>query len=455
VPQDTISAIATPLGEGGIGIIRISGPGSLGIAQKIIKFPPNKAIKDHEICHAWVVDNSKDIDEVLVTYMGSKHSYTGEDVIEINCHGGVAVLRNILELTIKNGARLAQKGEFTKRAFLNGRIDLAKAEAVIDIIKAKTKEASIFAASQLKGALSNRINKERKALMDALAEIEASIDFPDEIDEVPLKKIKGIIARTMNSLDEIISTADLGKIFREGVSIAIIGKPNVGKSSIMNALLRSERAIVTEEPGTTRDTIEEPANIMGIPLRIIDTAGIRKGMNKPEKMGVKRAKDQIKEADLIILVIDISGKLSHEDMELIKTTGKENRIITLNKADKKRYINTEDIRKATSTSEKPVIISALTGNGIKSLEEQVFRKITSNKVLARNQEIMINLRQKQCLERAKESLGKCMESITNKMSPDFIAIDLREGIGALGEVTGDVVSDQVIESIFERFCVGK
>jgi len=452
---DTIAAIATPLGgEGGIGVVRMSGPDSLRIIRAIFKPNSKESLISHQLNHGWITDNSKEIDEVVVSYMANPRSYTGEDVIEISCHGGGVVLKSVLELAIKAGARLAGRGEFTKRAFLNGRLDLAQAEAVIELIKAKTKEGSLLAASQLKGTLSSKIREARDSLMLLLAEIEASIDFPDEIPDIDAKKAKRTLEAALNTVNKLIDTAHMGKIYREGISIAIVGKPNVGKSSLLNALVREDRAIVTDEPGTTRDVIEETVNIKGIPARVLDTAGIRHSDSKTEKLGIDRAIKAIEQADIVLLLIDISQPLTSEDVELIYRTTDKKRIIVLNKSDLTHKLNPKDVTSKTGTIQ-PVEVSALKGDGVGDLEKAIFDSVISNKVVAENTEVMVNLRQKEALVRARECTQRAIESAEKKMQADFVSIDLKGAIAALGEVTGEVVSDEVIDRIFEEFCVGK
>lgn len=461
--SDTIAAISTSMGgAGGIGVIRISGGKALSITGKIFKPSTNETLKSHTVRHGWIVENFRRngsklewVDEVLVTYMASPKSFTGEDIIEISCHGGSFVQKQILELAIKAGARLAERGEFTKRAFLNGKVDLAQAEAIIDIIKAKTREASLLAASQLKGALTTKIEAIREDLLGILTEIEASIDFPDEIPDVDGKKMRSRISSGIKAVDNLLETSDFGVIYREGLAVAIVGKPNVGKSSLLNAMLRQERAIVDEQPGTTRDLIEETLNIKGIALRVIDTAGIRRASNKVEKLGIDRAVRAIEEADMVLLVLDISEELDNEDRELINRTKGSRRIIVLNKADKEEALKTSDIGLLREGKELTVKVSALKGEGIDRLEKAVVDTVMSNKVVAQNMDVMINLRHKQCLTRAKEMLEKCQESVENRMQADFVSIDLKAAIEALGEVTGEVVSEEIIERIFEQFCVGK
>ena len=452
---DTIAAIATPLGgEGGIGVIRISGPGSLDIISSIFNSSSKKPFISHQIRHGWIVDNSRMVDQVVVSYMKAPRSYTGEDVIEISCHGGGTILRNVLDLAIKAGARLASRGEFTKRAFLNGKLDLAQAEAVIDLIKAKTREGSLFAASQLKGALSSRIKETRGSLIRLLAEIEASIDFPDEIADIDYKTAKISLESVKTTIQQLINTADLGRIYREGITIAIAGRPNVGKSSLLNALVRAERAIVTDEPGTTRDIIEETLNIEGVPARVLDTAGIRHTESSTEKLGVDRAWKAIEGADMVLLLLDMSQPFSEQDQELIDKTKDSRRIIVFNKSDLSHKINAKE---AIKKAGKPlsVEVSAINGDGVGGLEQLIYDTILSNNVVAKNTEVMVNLRQKESLLRAKEHIQSGLESMERQMQGDFLSIDLKGAVAALGEVTGEVVSDEVIDRIFEDFCVGK
>ena len=453
---DTIAAIATPLGgEGGIGVIRLSGPDSASIIKAIFSPSSDEELKSHTVRHGWIVDNSTKIDQVVVSYMAGPRSYTGEDVIEVSCHGGGKVLNHVLELVLKAGARIAQRGEFSKRAFLNGKMDLAQAEAVIDLIKAKTQQGALFAASQLSGTLSNKISGVRNALKGLLAEIEASIDFPEEISDVPADNAKHTVNSAINAVNGLISTADLGKAYREGVSLAIVGRPNVGKSSLLNALLKEDRVIVSEEPGTTRDVIQETLNIKGIPFVIHDTAGIRDPLSRVEGIGIERARNAIGKADAVLLVIDISRPLTTEDINLIQETNNLKRIIALNKSDLLHKVKAKVILEKAGANVSIAEISALKGDGVGELENLIFDSVVGNKVVADNTEIMVNLRHKEALVRAKEMLENCLKSLNDNMQADFVSIDLKGSIAALGEVTGDFVSDEIIESIFESFCVGK
>lgn len=453
---DTIAAIATPLGAvGAISVVRISGPDSLNIIKAIFKPTTNKAIASHRIRQGWIMDGTKVIDQVVVSYMANPRSYTGEDVVEISCHGGALAPKNVLELAIKAGARLARRGEFTKRAFMNGKIDLAQAEAVIDLIKAKTKEGSYLAAAQLSGSLSFKIMEIRNKLMGLITEIEASIDFPDEIPEIDTEKAKKRIVSALEHAEKLMETSDIGKAYRQGVSIAIVGKPNVGKSSLMNAFLKEERAIVTEEPGTTRDLIEETLNIKGVPAIIIDMAGIRRSTNRIELAGIERASRAIDKADMALIVLDMSQELTPEDIDIIDRIGDSPRILVLNKEDLPHRIRNKDVIEKAGEGTVAAEISALTGKGVGELENKIYDLMTSNKVVAENTEVMINLRHKESLIRAKELMEKCLESINNHMQADFVSIDLKGAVAALGEVTGEVVSEEVIDRIFEEFCVGK
>ncbi|MFC1560266.1 tRNA uridine-5-carboxymethylaminomethyl(34) synthesis GTPase MnmE [Candidatus Margulisiibacteriota bacterium] len=452
---ETIAAIATPLGAGGVGIVRISGSHSKKILHRIFK-PAKKGIPEsHKSTLGWVVDNSGDkMDKALALYMKAPNSYTGEDVVEISCHGSPALLKEVLSLSIYAGARMADKGEFTKRALLNGKVDLTQAEAVIDLMGAKTKEAVKAAARQLDGGISGEINSIKAKTLDLLTAIEASIDFPEEVGSVPAKEEAEAVKYILKQINSLIHTADHGRLYREGLCVAIVGKPNVGKSSLLNAILKEERAIVTSTPGTTRDTIEEGISIKGIPANLIDTAGMRMAKNKVEKMGVERAKRAIKQADLVVIAVDASQKLSREDKDIIEEAKAKPSIVALNKVDLREKINKKGLIKILGKTEKIVPTSAIYSKGIKKLEEAIYKKATEG-APASDRNIYINLRHKECLIRAKEALLKCSESVKNKMPGDFVSIDLKAAASALGEITGEEISEEVISSIFERFCVGK
>jgi tRNA modification GTPase len=456
VSNDTIAAISTPMGgEGGVGVIRISGPFAKKVLDQIFKPSGAGEITSHTVRHGWIYDNNKPIDEVLAIFMASPRTYTGEDTVELDCHSGSENLKYILELSIKAGARIAQKGEFTKRAFLNGKMDLTQAESVIDLIKAKTKEGSLLAASQLKGALSSQIRLIKARLLDVLTRIEASIDFPDEIEEQTPQTTANELNNIENALNDLLKRADSGRILLDGLTIAIIGRPNVGKSSILNVLLRSERAIVHHEPGTTRDLIEGALNINGIPFRVIDTAGIRNSQDGVEAIGVGLAKKAMIGADIVLLVIDASIPLNNDDNELIDLIKDKMAVIALNKADLKQKVLARDIVSYTGKERLITHISALKQEGIKELEDALFSLAISNKGVAQNSDVMINLRQKQCLIRASDALSRAVNAAEQGAQADLITIDIKSAISAISEATGESVSQEVINAIFERFCVGK
>ena len=457
--EATICAISTPIGEGGIGIVRISGRDAISIADKIFFSKKNKklsSLASHTIHYGEIRDNNSErVDEALVSIMKAPNTYTKEDVIEINCHGGALSLKRVMELVIKNGARLAEPGEFTKRAFLNGRIDLAQAEAVIDIINSKTDDSLRLAVGQLSGILSKRVNAIREELISIIASVEASIDFVDEDIEfisrdVMEKRIKGAV----DEIEALITTADEGRIYKEGIATAIIGRPNVGKSSLLNALLKEERAIVTPVPGTTRDVIEEWVNIKGMPLRILDTAGIRHTEDIVEMEGVKRSREAIKMADIILLLIDGSVKLNEEDKRLMEEIRDKRLIVLLNKSDLPSLVKKNDIEKALPAKEM-VSISALTGEGVDSLKAVIHKLLFKGGITAGERPIITNLRHKTALEKTKSSLENLQNSIKGNMSEEFLAVDLRAALNALGEITGETAIEDILNRIFEEFCVGK
>lgn len=456
--EDTICAISTPIGEGGIGIVRISGKDAFAIADKIFFSKKNKdlsAFPSHTIHYGEIRDNNERVDEALVSIMKAPNTYTKEDVVEINCHGGPLPLKKVMELVLKNGARLAEPGEFTKRAFLNGRIDLSQAEAVIDIINSKTDDSLRLAVNQLSGILSKKVNAIREELISIIASVEASIDFVDEdIEFISRDEMGKRIDRTVDEIEALITTADEGRIYKEGIATAIIGKPNVGKSSLLNALLKEERAIVTPIPGTTRDVIEEWVNIKGMPLRILDTAGIRHTEDLVEIEGVKRSRDAIKRADLILLLIDGSNKLNDEDKRLMQEVRDKRLIVLLNKSDLPSLVKKNDIANILPENEL-VAISALTGEGVDSLKTAIHNLLFKGVITAGERPIITNLRHKTALEKTKKALENLEGSLKNKMSEEFLAVDLRGALNALGEITGETATEDILNKIFEEFCVGK
>ncbi len=461
--SDTIAAIATPLGEGGIGIVRISGQNALPILTAVFQRNgqnPQGNIISHRLYQGQAIDpkTGKILDEAVAAYMKNPKSYTGEDCAEISCHGGTALLTQVLEAVIETGARIAKRGEFTKRAFLNGKIDLIQAEAVIDLIKAKTKAGVYAAANQLKGKLSKEVSDTRGRLLNLLARIEASIDFPEDVEEIAGETISRRIAEEKGKLGYILATADAGKILKEGFPTVIIGKPNVGKSSLLNALLREDRAIVTEIPGTTRDTIEEHINVKGLPLKIIDTAGVRTAKDRIEEMGIERTKEAIEQAGLSLVVIDISEDLTREDADILGLAEGKKAIIVANKIDKaKSSIKEKNLAVAKKILKDSHIVeaSALYGDGIAELEERIAGLVSSGLEVDSDGPIITNIRHKESLTRAKEALGRAEESAAKGMQADFIAIDLKTAAVALGEATGEEVSEEVLDRIFSEFCIGK
>ncbi|MEK6582838.1 MAG: tRNA uridine-5-carboxymethylaminomethyl(34) synthesis GTPase MnmE [Nitrospirota bacterium] len=464
--DDTIAAISTPLGEGGIGIVRLSGKDAFKIADRLFHSPKGKKISDtpsHRIIYGFVKDPSTNdtVDEVLVSVMRSPNTYTREDIVEINCHGGMLPLRKVLELVIKEGARLADPGEFTKRAFLNGRLDLSEAEAVIDLIRAKTDEAGRIALEQLKGRLSVKILKLREALTQICTFVEAYIDFPEE--EIEISSKKEMLESTgsiLAELESLLKTYEEGRFFREGLGAAIVGRPNVGKSSLLNALLQKDRAIVTNMPGTTRDIIEEYLNINGLPLRIIDTAGIRESHDMAEREGVKRSLKAIEDADLVIAVVDGSEPLKNEDFEVLGKIKGKNAIIAINKSDlispKERESRRAEVASALFSYASQIIsISALKEDGLEELKDTIFSSCVKNWKEQKEGIIITNLRHKIAIQAAYDSLGNALKSMETNQPVEITAIDLREALDRIGEIVGAVTTDDILNRIFSDFCIGK
>ena len=453
---DTIAAIATFPGNAGINIIRISGNNSLDIAKKIFVKNDKKDVdlKPRYLHYGHIVDNnSKVIDEVLISYMRAPNTYTKEDIIEINCHGGLISAKKILETVLLHDCRAAERGEFTKRAFLNGRIDLAQAEAVIDIINSKTDSSHEISVNHLEGRLSREINEIIEEILDLLANIEVNIDFPEyDEDEVTINKVKELSESLVNELDRLIKTADTGKIFKEGIKTVILGKPNVGKSSLMNFLLNENRAIVTEIPGTTRDTIEEYVNIKGVPLRIIDTAGIRDTDDKVEKIGVEKALSKVDEADLVIMVFDSSTDLEEDDEYIIDYVKNKKAIYISNKTDLPRKLNLE---KYENIEKDLINISILKNQGLEEIINKVNQMFFEGSINISDDLIINNVRHKNLLIKAKNSLQEVLNSINNQMTIDFIEIDLKQAMENLGLIVGKTVSDDLMDKIFNEFCIGK
>ena len=465
VSSTTVAAISTAVSESGIGIIRISGPDSFSVISKIYRSKKNnknlEIVKSHTIHYGFIYDEEELIDEVLVMVMRAPHTYTGEDTIEIDCHGGVYAMKKILDTVLKNGARAAAPGEFTKRAFLNGRIDLSQAEAVMDVIQAKNETALKNSVRQLKGTIKEEIGGIRKSLLYEIAYIEAALDDPEHISlEGYPEKLSLIIKREKEKIDHLISTFSDGKILKEGIRTVILGKPNAGKSSLLNLLLGEERAIVTDVAGTTRDTLEEYLNLDGITLHIADTAGIRNTEDIVEKIGVERARTVVGEADLILYVADSSAPLDENDKDIISLLHNKQTIVLYNKADLSPAFTQEDLvlflSQNSGSSDLPVIVfSSKDGTGKTELIH-VIKDLFYSGILSMGQEIAItNARHKEALEKASYSLKLVENSIQSGIPEDFYSIDLMDAYETLGTILGEAVTEDLINEIFSKFCVGK
>lgn len=457
--NDTIAAISTAPGVGGIGIIRVSGIDAIQIVDKVFKSASKKTLMEspsHTIHYGHIVNKeNKVIDEVLVMLMKAPKTFTREDVVEINCHGGPVPLEAVLMEVIRNGARLADSGEFTKRAFLNGRIDLAQVEAIMDIIEAKTEVSLSQAVNQLEGKLSKQIKAYQDSLIQIIARIEVSIDYPEYDEDEPLANdFVDDIKVLNNQLKQLLATADTGKMIREGVKTAIVGQPNVGKSSLLNALLEENKAIVTDIPGTTRDVVEAYLNIDGMPFLLLDTAGIRETEDVVEKIGVERSKESIEKADLILMLIDGSRALDEEELDIIREIKNKDVIFVLNKTDLDPVITQEMLEEYTGGH--PIIpISAMKQNGLDALRQGMKQFIVKQGISIGQEATISNQRQKQSLVKAIESLNKVEDTIEMGMPEDCIAIDLHDAYGHLGNIVGEALKDQIIGELFSRFCLGK
>ncbi|OPX40577.1 MAG: tRNA uridine-5-carboxymethylaminomethyl(34) synthesis GTPase MnmE [Desulfobacteraceae bacterium 4484_190.3] len=457
--KDTIAAIATPCGVGGIGIIRISGSDSEEIGRLLFKSKKSiSSFKSHYLYSGNIVSPTTGaiLDEVLLSVMRKPHSYTGEDVLEINCHGGPVVLEAVLSEVIEAGARLAEPGEFTRRAFMNNRLDLSQAEAVIDLIMAKTDRGLNLALSHLKGDLSKKINDLRSSIIDLLSIVEISIDFTEEdIHTSPVSELSDSIQHIITSIDEILSTYGEGKILREGLSVVITGKPNVGKSSLLNRLLNENRAIVTSVPGTTRDFIEEVINIKGIPVKFIDTAGIRDVENVIEQEGIRLVWEKVSSSDIVVILLDGSKNLTEEDMEVIEKNKNGEIILAVNKNDLPPTLRNNALSKILP-GVKPLWISAKYGDGIPALKEEIYaRTLQNGQKDIQSNVILTNLRHKIALEKAGELLAKAKRNIIREISPELAAFDMREALKSLGEIVGETTNEDVLDKIFANFCIGK
>lgn len=437
---DTIAAIATPQGTGGVGVIRISGDTSFDIIKKIFS---KQNLEAGKIAHGWIVDDGKKIDEVIVLPFKTPHSYTGEDVIEIHCHGGINVVRNILDIVLKNGARIAERGEFTKRAFLNKKMDLSQAEAVADLIHAKTRNFAIQSAKNLSGVLGEKVSEIKKEIFETLSKIIAGIDFPEDVAEPEYSVLINGFEKTLKEIDKILSCAKSSDILRQGVKIAIVGKPNVGKSSLFNKLLNVERAIVTDIAGTTRDVIKENLD-WDVAITLIDTAGIRESseVGKVEEIGIEYSKQSADEADLILFIYDASRGINDEDRAILDLIKEKNHLIIANKCDL-----------IDKPVENAINISVENGSGIEELKNKI-KEIVCN-FSFEDTEFITNTRQQDCLEKCRESLLNALNAAKIHELQDLISIDLKSALLYLDEITGEVITDEILENIFSHFCIGK
>jgi tRNA modification GTPase len=456
--KDTIAAISTAVGESAIGIVKISGTKSIKIADKIFLSHCNRKIREmgsFTIAYGKIInDDGSIIDEVIISLMKAPKSYTTEDVVEINCHGGIAATNRVLDLCIRHGARLAEPGEFTKRAFLNGRIDLSQAEAISDIIMAKTSESLKIATKNLEGNVKREIEKLRENILDVMTELEAAVDFIEEdLQITPYDELKNKSLAILDEIRLLIKNEKLGEIIKNGIRIAIVGKPNVGKSSILNAIIKKEKAIVTPLPGTTRDAVEELIYIKGIPVIMTDTAGIRKTKNQIEKIGVQKSKEHIRGSDLIIMVFDNSINIEKTDLEIFESIKEKEKIIILNKNDLKKLIDLEILDGIKK--EKIIKMAAVKNIGINELEEEIIKKVVGEKRINIDEKIIVNKRQKIILEKAKNLIISAVKSMDANMSEEFPAADLRGAYTFLGEILGKTYNEDILNNIFQKFCIGK
>ncbi|MDD3157421.1 tRNA uridine-5-carboxymethylaminomethyl(34) synthesis GTPase MnmE [Anaeromusa sp.] len=458
--EDTISAIVTAPGEAGVGIVRVSGPLAQNVGEALFCSASGRKLAElpsHYASYGKVVNpvDGAMVDEVLLLVMRAPHSYTREDVVEIQCHGSHVSLRRILALTLSCGARLAEPGEFTKRAFLNGRLDLTQAEAVMDVIRAKTEASLRLAVRHLEGGLAAAIRAERERLLALIAHIEALLDYPEEeIEEVSARQAADGAALSAVALQRLLDTADQGKVLREGLATVILGKPNVGKSSLLNALVRTQRAIVTDVPGTTRDVIEEYVNLRGVPLRIIDTAGIRETEDIVEKLGVERSRQMLEEADLVLVLLDTSRPLSTEDKEVLTLLGAQKSLVLLNKSDLPPLWGEEEIR-TLAPGQQVLRISLAAASGLEELEEAIVQQVYCGAASQGEGLLAVNVRQEALLQQAVRHLQEVGVAAAAGMPLDCLSIDLRAAWTLLGEITGDTVGEDMITEIFSRFCIGK
>ncbi|MCX2186397.1 MULTISPECIES: tRNA uridine-5-carboxymethylaminomethyl(34) synthesis GTPase MnmE [Limosilactobacillus] len=456
---DTIAAISTPVGEGGISIVRISGDDAIKVAQRIYQGKNLEKVASHTINYGHIIDpdTKQEVDEVMVSVMRAPHTYTREDVIEINCHGGLLATNRILQLVLSYGARMAEPGEFTKRAFLNGRIDLSQSEAVMDLIRAKTDKSMKVALNQLDGDLSRLIRHLRKDILDVLAQVEVNIDYPeyDDVEEMTTKMLKEKATDIQQRIHSLLKTAKQGKVLREGLATAIIGRPNVGKSSLLNALLHEDKAIVTNVAGTTRDVIEEYVNVNGVPLKLIDTAGIRDTADTVEKIGVERSRKALDAADLVLLLIDNSAPLTAEDEKLLAATKDKQRIVILNKTDLPSQLDLDRLKELVGDAAL-IETSIVKHEGMDQLGAQISHMFFDQGIESSQNNVMVtNARHIGLLHQANDALSDVLKGIADGMPVDLVQIDMTRCWDLLGEITGDSYQDELLDQLFSQFCLGK
>lgn len=458
--KDTIAAISTPLGESGVGVIRLSGSEAISVVDGVFKSKSKRKLGElpsHKASYGWVIDpgDRSIVDDAVVVVMKAPHSYTTEDMVEVSCHGGVVVLRRVLSLFLDAGARLAEPGEFTKRAFLNGRLDLAQAEAVIDVIKSRTEASLQVASRQLAGGLSEKVGKLREELINILAQLEAAVDFSDEdVEPLSMEGLGSKAQKVLCEIDNLLKSAEAGKVYREGLRTVIVGRPNVGKSSLLNALLRERRAIVTSVPGTTRDVIEEIVSVKGIPLKLRDTAGIRPPSDEVEELGVQLSWDSLKEADLVLYVIDASEELTAEDFELMGKIRDKKTVVVINKTDLPERAD-EAVIQGKLRFERLVKVSATKRVGVEDLEEAIVDLVFSGKAISLDQTVVTNVRHQEALRKARNNLEEAAKALQQALPEEMVAIVLKDCLNNLGEIVGETVSEDILEKIFSQFCIGK
>ncbi len=457
--QDTIAAVSTPQGRGALGIVRMSGPKAISIARRIFSPKGKKdvlSISSFTLNYGWVKTNGSVIDEALLSVMRAPKTYTREDIVEISLHGGMVSLQKVLELCIRNGARLAEPGEFTKRAFMNGRIDLAQAEAVCDIVNARSQCSHRAAVQQLVGHLSNRIGRIRDDMAEILAELETAVDFPEEgIQFDSREEILRKVGHIRGECEAILATFETGRIYKEGLTVVIAGRPNVGKSSLINAMLRENRAIVTEIPGTTRDIISEEVEIKGLKVNLMDTAGIGEAKDKIDAIGIQKTMDSIESSDLVLIVVDLSEGISDDDKQIVTCIRDKKSIIIANKKDLPHKVREEEIGNALGKDIPIIKTSALLGEGIEEIEDLIYRMFIQEGISEKESPVITNLRHKEALQNLREALLKAERATKHGMSEEFIACDIRDALRHIGEITGQTTTEGILDIIFSKFCIGK